>query len=60
LINEQKHRGDGDGDGFKSSGDGVGMEKNPWGGVGSGRNYVDAGRVRVEVVTPRGGDGVKS
>jgi len=51
--------GVGDGDGFKSSGVGGGKE-NSRGGAGFGRYYLDAGWVRVEVVTPWGGDGVKS
>jgi len=43
------------GTGYKPAGMGWGWKESQ-----RGRNYVDAGRVRVEVVTPQGGNGDKS
>jgi len=42
------------GTGLKPVGIGWGWKESPRGGAEFGRNYVDAGRVRVEVVNPAG------
>jgi len=46
--------------GLKPAGMGWGWKESLRGRAGLGRNYGDAGWIRVEVVTPRGGDGVIS
>jgi len=42
--------------GLKPAGKVWGWKESPGSGAGFGRNYVNAGWVRVEIVTPRGGD----